>query len=235
MDKAPVDPWEQLKTALIMNQPISEMQLLPNQLSTPLHIMYALDNRIINPKNEYGMMHPLSIGKFFLHANEISFLETMLENGKLNAQEKTDLFYNAVVIELNKNAVNLFLRYETNPNASHSLCRDNIALHRIIGYVEHPIITNISEQTRALEMLRWLIAKPQININIQDSIGNTPLHTAIWNNNIPAAELLLSNESIDITITDRSNRTPLCLAKTLRKNSFIMLLTQKNVAHSISK
>lgn len=218
--------WKQVNMSITDgSQSWSAAKALLNQPNASLHITSLLKNNIIDPNKVYDRSS-LSLGEVFLETNSLPLLEIILNSGKVSPQEKTNLFYRATIKAMTSNthAMDLLLKYEADPNAPRSKWDREVVLHRIVtDYSLMPL--------KALEqMFCWLITKPQININAQNNSGDTPLHIAIWHDNMPFAQLLLSHPLIDTTITNKANQTPLCLAKSIRKNQFLTLLTQKKAA-----
>ena len=51
-----------------------------------------------------------------------------------------------------------------------------------------------------------------VDLNIPNSVGSTPLHIAALQNNIETAAVLIEAQNINVNALDRLNRTPLMCA-----------------------
>ena len=60
-------------------------------------------------------------------------------------------------------------------------------------------------------MVKLLLAHPDIDVNIQDTKGSTPLHRACQSNYIEIAKLLLSRPEIDINSQDKDGENALTI------------------------
>jgi len=62
-----------------------------------------------------------------------------------------------------------------------------------------------------IDIIKLLLSYPDINVNIQDNNGNTPLHLPCSDElvNINVVELLLAHPDIDVNIQDKYENTPL--------------------------
>ena len=57
-----------------------------------------------------------------------------------------------------------------------------------------------------------LLTHPNIDVNIKDNTGKTPLYYAIIQNNIELVKLLLSHHDIDVNIKDNTGKSILDIA-----------------------
>ena len=79
----------------------------------------------------------------------------------------------------------------------------------------------------------WLLNLPNIDVNIQDNNGNSPLHLAfklIYYNNV--INLLLNNQKININIQDNNGNTPLHIAfksTYYRYNNILILINNQTI------
>ena len=64
-----------------------------------------------------------------------------------------------------------------------------------------------------LDALNALLARPEININFQNSDGFTALMLAAYSDNIKAVELLMSRKDVNIYLTNKDGKTALDLAR----------------------
>lgn len=87
-------------------------------------------------------------------------------------------------------------------------------------------------------ILKILLQRHDIDANIKNRRGLTPLHYAIINDHGSTAELLITT-GVDVETKDRLGRTPLCLAVERQNTSVIrILVTRKanlNVTYRVSK
>jgi hypothetical protein len=82
------------------------------------------------------------------------------------------------------------------------------------------LVLNLAVQVASAKMIQKLLT-PQgskeldVNINYQDSDGNTPLHLAALNNRLDVAQLLLRDSRINDTLLNKNMKQPIDLTKDL--------------------
>ena len=77
-----------------------------------------------------------------------------------------------------------------------------------------------------IESLESYLNSPEVDLTVKDSIGETPLHVAVENNNYQIVQLLLEHGA-DVNILDDYNDTPLHLASAKDLNiSIVQLLLE---------
>lgn len=118
--------------------------------------------------------------------------------------KKSSSFYIKKFLSLNSNNINSYLN-EYKETLLHSAVRD---FNRKIGFSIAKQILNYSD----------------LNVNIQDFWGKTPLHLAVMNENIDAVKLLLSHPNIDINEPDNTYNTPLKTAVTRNYYDIVKIL-----------
>ena len=78
--------------------------------------------------------------------------------------------------------------------------------------------------------MKMLLTHKDINVNIQDKIGQTPLHTSIERCRLDILQQLLSHEDIEVNIEDNEGKTPLQHAiENNDSDSVEQLLSHKNI------
>ncbi|TQV91653.1 ankyrin repeat protein [Cordyceps javanica] len=89
----------------------------------------------------------------------------------------------------------------------HPMTEPNDRDHRNKGLLHH--LTSIGSMTRISQLIDTL---HDVDVNIQDEDGYTPLHTAIFSNNVDLVRELLRVPGIRLELTDHAGRTPLSTA-----------------------
>lgn len=156
-----------------------------------------LGNALIDVKNTSGST-PLHIASWRGHVSVIK--ELIAYNANINLQNKLGSALRSavtygkveVVEELIKNGANIDLKNEFNETPLH---------HATIGNCKRTI----------LEVIK-ILTDHSIDIDAQDALGNTPLHWAVlWGNNLLVTKELIL-QGADVTIKNKSGKTPLDIA-----------------------
>lgn len=77
-----------------------------------------------------------------------------------------------------------------------------------------------------VEMIKYLVTLPNLNVNLADHYGVTPMHIAVIIGNLTVIELLLQTGRCNLSLRNIDRRTPLDVAKHLRYTEVINLLTK---------
>ncbi|KAI9317061.1 ankyrin repeat-containing domain protein [Dichotomocladium elegans] len=103
----------------------------------------------------------------------------------------------------------LLLRNEFDPNETHGPDQST-ALHvaATVGF-----LTGIDQ----------LLQHPEVNINVTDALGRTPVHRAILVNDVDCLKLLLKNGA-RIDVPDKNGRLPIHLAALYRRTDCVTVL-----------
>lgn len=75
-----------------------------------------------------------------------------------------------------------------------------------------------------LELFENLLVRKDIDVNIPNYEGNTPLHLAIENKNIAFVTSLIKNDKINLGLTNNNKMTPLLLAFKYKQEKIVNLL-----------
>ena len=129
-----------------------------------------------------------------------------------------------------KKVDNDVILYLLNNNININICDKELWL------TAHVIFFNPDYFT--LEVKKIILEKTN-NINIQNTLGNTPLHYLIYNNNIDDYKDILVKKELDIFIKNKGFYTPLALAELKKQNlmdiaikSFIYHIKDKSIKFS---
>ena len=104
-----------------------------------------------------------------------------------------------------------------------------------IGYEHHnstlngmdsPLTFAIKQVSDTYEIVEFLLETNQVNINLVDNMGRTPLCIAVTYDKINIVELLL-NKGADVNLPDRAKVTPLSIAVKNNNIDMIKLLLDK--------
>ena len=60
-----------------------------------------------------------------------------------------------------------------------------------------------------VEVVKLLLAHPNINVNLKDKDGQTPFSRACQFRKVSVVQLMLNDPRVDLTLSDNSGRTPL--------------------------
>ena len=60
-----------------------------------------------------------------------------------------------------------------------------------------------------VEVVKLLLAHPNINVNVENWKGQTPFSKGCWNGQVSVVEVLLKDPRVDITLDDKKGCTPL--------------------------
>jgi len=60
-----------------------------------------------------------------------------------------------------------------------------------------------------VEVVKVLLAHPDISVNCKNDYGATPLSLGCWGGHVPVVELLLKDPRVDVAVGDDNGRTPL--------------------------
>ncbi|KAL3308767.1 hypothetical protein Ciccas_012697, partial [Cichlidogyrus casuarinus] len=127
----------------------------------------------------------------------------------------------------NVNEIGLAPAVETNES---NLINDDESFKEFLGNVLEPATLALLSQEnirsrRFHPVVHYLVSIPNLNVNIQDSNGMTPLHYyALRGYELATLQLLVSNKGIVNNVKDRDGLTPLALAVTHNHISIVKLL-----------
>jgi hypothetical protein len=124
-------------------------------------------------------------------------------------------FYKANIIN------NDVILYLLNNNININICDKELWLMAHIVFFNPDYFT--------LEVKKIILEKTD-NINIQNTLGNTPLHYLIYNNNIDDYKDILIKKELDIFIKNKGFYTPLSLAE-IKKQNLIDLAVKSFIYH----
>ena len=68
------------------------------------------------------------------------------------------------------------------------------------------------------------LANAGADLNVLDSEGDTPLHFACFEGNVPAVETLLNFEQTDCTIRNKRGKTPMDLARNEGEEKIVQMM-----------
>ena len=78
------------------------------------------------------------------------------------------------------------------------------------------------------------LANAGADLNVLDSEGDTPLHFACFEGNVPAVETLLNFEQTDCTIRNKRGKTPMDLARNEGEEKILEMLQKHLQKRSMS-
>lgn len=209
---------------------------------TALHLA-ALNNQVeiiqqlkssgleVSVRDNFGRS-PLHLAALF---NNIAAINKLLEIGA--NQEEMD-GYNRTPLHLaasnnNIDAVGKLLEVGANPRAIDTYNRTamhlaikNDAVETIKKFLEHDVnmmiidnrmntLLHLATKYNSINTLEFLCSNKELNVNVQNEYGSTPLHNAAFNGDTTAISILLKSGA-DITVQDSDGRIPLYL--TIKRN-----------------
>jgi ankyrin repeat protein len=139
--------------------------------------------------------------------NNLELLNILKKAGVIFNYEKFNIlnFYYNKVKEINNDIV----LYLLNNNVNINICDNELWL------TAHYVFFN--PELFSLEVKKIILEKTK-NINIQNTLGNTPLHYLVYNDNIDNYKDILIKKELDIFIKNKGLYTPLSLAEIKKQN-----------------
>jgi len=139
--------------------------------------------------------------------NNLELLNILKKAGVIFNHEKFNIlnFYYNKVKEINNDIV----LYLLNNNVNINICDNELWL------TAHYVFFN--PELFSLEVKKIILEKTK-NINIQNTLGNTPLHYLVHNDNIDNYQDILIKKELDIFIKNKGLYTPLSLAEIKKQN-----------------
>lgn len=171
---------------------------------------YSKFYRIIASVPKLNLYNGHKYGYNLLHSAaescNLEFLKLILNDNKFNINQKTKCgktLLHLAVIAGNKECINYLLEICQHNDINDSDSEGFSALHIVIN-------------NKRLDLVKLLLENSSfnnnININIRDNSGNTPLHLACKDSYIEIVQYLLSRPKIDINSMNNSNNAPLHIA-----------------------
>jgi len=161
-----------------------------------MHILLTLPNMNIN---QYNLKHNTALDNALemLISNELSY-----ENKEYTMEEPIQMMIQIILrdphLDMNLQGETHYMVCEHNFDYlfTHILSRPEFDIN------ESQFLMNVCFHGRE-DFLRTLLTMPIVNINIDDSEGNTPLHISLANRFEVGARLLIEDPRIDLTVVNR--------------------------------
>jgi hypothetical protein len=151
--------------------------------------------------------------------NNLELLNILKEAGINFYYEKFNIliYYFLKVNKINNDVI----LYLLNNNININICDKELWLMAHIVFFNPDYFT--------LEVKKIILEKTN-NINLQNTLGNTPLHYLIYNNNIDDYKDILVKKELNIFVKNKGLYTPLALAE-LKKQNLIDLAVKSFIYH----
>ena len=190
-----------------------------------IKFLLKIDKNIFNIYNNVPTIAYASLN------NNLELLNILKKAGINFYYEKFNIlnyYYNKVQKVQKVN--NDIILYLLNNNININICDYELWLPAHIVFFNPKIFS--------LEVKKIILEKTN-NINIQNTLGNTPLHYLVYNNNIDDYQDILVKKELNIFIKNKGLYTPLSLAKKNKQNlidlavkSFIYHIKKKSIKFS---
>ena len=184
-----------------------------------IKFLLKIDKNIFNTYNNIPTIAYASLN------NNLELLN-ILKQASINFYyEKFNIlnFYYNKVYKVNKLDNDIIL-YLLNNNININIC------DRELWLTAHYVFFN--PKIFSLEVKKIILEKTN-NINIQNTLGNTPLHYLVYNNNIDDYQDILVKKELNIFIKNKGLYTPLSLAEKNKQN--LIDLAVKSFIYHINK
>jgi hypothetical protein len=190
-----------------------------------IKFLIKIDKNIINTNNDDNNIPIIANASL---NNNLELLNILKEAGINFYYEKFNIliyyFYRVNKID------NDIILYLLNNNININICDKELWL------MAHVVFFNPDYFT--LEVKKIILEKTN-NINIQNTLGNTPLHYLVYNNNIDDYKDILIKKELNIFIKNKGLYSPLSLAEIKKQNlidlavkSFIYHIKKKSIKFS---
>jgi hypothetical protein len=186
-----------------------------------IKFLIKIDNKIV--KDICNTYNNVPIIAYASLINNLELLNILKEAGINFYYDKFNIFnyyYNKV-----KKIDNDIILYLLNNNININIC------DRELWLSAHFVFFNPEYFT--LEVKKIILEKTN-NINLQNTLGNTPLHYLIYNNNIDDYQDILVKKELNIFIKNKGLYTPLTIAE-LKKQNLIDLAVKSFIYHTNKK
>ena len=167
-----------------------------------IKFLIKIDNNIINTNNNVPILAQASL------TNNLELLIIFKEAGINFYYEKFNIFnyyYNYLANKID----NDIILYLLNNNININICDNELWLPAHIVFFNHKIFS--------LEVKKIILEKTN-NINIQNTLGNTPLYYLVYNDNIDDYQDILVKKELNIFIKNKGLYSPLTLAEKNKQN-----------------
>jgi ankyrin repeat protein len=189
-----------------------------------IKFLIKIDKNIININNDNDI--PIVANASL--TNNLELLNILKEAGINFYYEKFNIFnYYYYLVKKIDNDIVLYL---LNNNININICNSELWL------TAHYVFFN--PELFSLEVKQIILEKTN-NINIQNTLGNTPLHYLVYNNNIDDYQDILVKKELNIFIKNKGLYTPLSFAEKNKQNlidlavkSFIYHINNKSIKFS---
>jgi hypothetical protein len=178
-----------------------------------IKFLIKLDKNIINNDNDVPTLAYASLN------NNLELLNILKEAGINFYYEKFNiLIYYFLKVKIVDNNVILYL---LNNNININICDKELWSMAHIAFFNPDFFT--------LEVKKIILEKTN-NINLQNTLGNTPLHYLVYNNNIDDYKDILIKKELNIFIKNKGLYTPLSLAE-IKKQKLMDLAVKSFIYH----
>jgi hypothetical protein len=181
-----------------------------------IKFLIKIDKNIINTNNEVPTIAYASL------TNNIELLNILKEAGINFYYEKFNLliYYFLKVKKVDNNVI----LYLLNNNININICDKELWSMAHIAFFNPDYFT--------LEVKKIILEKTN-NINLQNTLGNTPLHYLVYNNNVDDYKDILVKKELNIFVKNKGLYSPLALAELKKQN--LMDLAIKSFFYHIDK
>lgn len=131
-------------------------------------------------------------------------------------KDNNSIFYQPLIFLASKKGnVELFKIFLNNSKDINVINSDNISILHYLIVLHHKCNSDVSSY---LEMFEQALKHPEIEVNKQDNMQNTPIHLAIFLEQPKILELLLEHPRLNLKITDYYSNYPLDLIENIINN-----------------
>ncbi|KAL2053253.1 hypothetical protein ABVK25_006578 [Lepraria finkii] len=109
------------------------------------------------------------------------------------------------------------------------LARDEVDLS-VRGWRGQKLLLSAARQEKRIGVLRAFLTREDLNVNIRDDFGLSPLFYIIGNGSQKAVQLFLARDDVEVNVMDDSDQTPLSLAVDfMNADAVQLLLTREDI------